>query len=139
MLSAHPNNNHIHQPSAAQANTKASLKAWWNHFNFVQRAKKDSNYIREHEKGLLSPIGPPPRPHSPTGAPEDHPVFGKPLHESLQYASVPISTASPQGDLYVWGFVPVVVAKWSVLSYTSSAQDLKILYRSGLYLKENGT
>lgn len=44
-----------------------------------------------------------------------HTVFGIPLRESLRYASVQISTADPQGDLYVWGYIPVVVAKWSVL------------------------
>ncbi|KAF8150814.1 Rho GTPase activation protein, partial [Crassisporium funariophilum] len=51
----------------------------------------------------------------------DHPVFGKPLKESLKYASVQISTANASGDLYVWGYIPVVVAK------------------CGLYLKENAT
>jgi hypothetical protein len=54
-----------------------------------------------------------------TRAPEldtaDHPVFGKPLKESLRYASVQISTANANGDLYVWGYIPVVVAKWSAL------------------------
>ena len=44
----------------------------------------------------------------------EHPVFGKALHESLQYASVQISTADSKGELYVWGYIPVVVAKWSV-------------------------
>lgn len=46
-----------------------------------------------------------------------HTVFGIPLRESLRYASVQISTADPQGDLYVWGYIPVVVAKWSVLCF----------------------
>jgi hypothetical protein len=52
----------------------------------------------------------------PTPTAEDHPVFGKPLRESLKYASVQISTADANGNLYVWGYIPVVVAKWSVLS-----------------------
>lgn len=39
-------------------------------------------------------------------------VFGKPLKESLKYASVQISTANADGNLYVWGYIPVVVAKW---------------------------
>ena len=47
-------------------------------------------------------------------------MFGAPLHESLRYASVQISTANASGELYVWGDIPVVVAK------------------CGLYLKENG-
>jgi hypothetical protein len=50
-----------------------------------------------------------------------HTVFGKPLRESLKYASVQISTANANGDLYVWGYIPVVVAK------------------CGLYLKECAT
>lgn len=49
----------------------------------------------------------PPRP-SPTG---QNGVFGKPLKESLKFASVQISTANPNGELYVWGYIPVVVAK----------------------------
>lgn len=41
-------------------------------------------------------------------------MFGKPLRESLKYASVHISTATATGELYVWGYIPVVVAKWYV-------------------------
>lgn len=36
------------------------------------------------------------------------------LKESLKYASVQISTANANGELYVWGYIPVVVAKWYV-------------------------
>jgi len=43
------------------------------------------------------------------------------LAESLKHASVQISTANANGELYVWGYIPVVVAK------------------CGLYLKENAT
>jgi len=38
----------------------------------------------------------------------------KPLKESLRYASVQISTSNANGELYVWGYIPVVVAKWWV-------------------------
>jgi hypothetical protein len=41
-------------------------------------------------------------------------VFGSPLKESLKYANVQISTADTSGKLYVWGYIPVVVAKWCV-------------------------
>ncbi|KJA26415.1 hypothetical protein HYPSUDRAFT_133288, partial [Hypholoma sublateritium FD-334 SS-4] len=83
---------------------KANLKAWWNHFNFVQKTKKEAfeGPYRAHDTA-------------------EHPVFGKPLKESLRYASVQISTADANGELYVWGFIPVVVAK------------------CGLYLKETAT
>ncbi|KAF9525630.1 Rho GTPase activation protein, partial [Crepidotus variabilis] len=88
-----------------QPPTKANLRAWWNHFNFVQKTKKDAATKEPY------------RPHDNT----DHPVFEKTLRESLKYASVQISTANANGDLYVWGYIPVVVAK------------------CGLYLKENAT
>lgn len=48
-------------------------------------------------------------------------VFGVPLEISTQYASVQLSTNGPDDSLYVWGVIPVVVAK------------------CGLYLKENAT
>jgi len=48
-------------------------------------------------------------------------VFGRPLKESLKYASVSISTADAKGQFFVWGQIPVVVAK------------------CGLFLKENAT
>lgn len=41
-----------------------------------------------------------------------HPVFGVPLRESLNYASAQIQTAGADGEMYVWGDIPVVVAKW---------------------------
>ncbi|KAF8656225.1 hypothetical protein AX16_002661 [Volvariella volvacea WC 439] len=83
-----------------QPPSKASLRAWWNSFTFPQRAKKEA------EAQKPEPV---------------HTVFGKPLKESLRYASVQISTADANGELYVWGYIPVVVAK------------------CGLYLKENAT
>ncbi|KIK15243.1 hypothetical protein PISMIDRAFT_641217 [Pisolithus microcarpus 441] len=56
----------------------------------------------------------------PSPAADEHPVFGKLLKESLRRASVQISTANANGDLYIWGYIPVVVAK------------------CGLHLKETG-
>ncbi|KAF8206180.1 Rho GTPase activation protein [Mycena galopus ATCC 62051] len=82
----------------AQAPSKASLKAWWAGFTSAQKHKEAEDKDE--------PV---------------HTVFGKPLKESLRYASVQISTANANGELYVWGYIPVVVAK------------------CGLYLKENAT
>jgi hypothetical protein len=42
-------------------------------------------------------------------------VFGRPLKETLKFAHVQISTADATGKLYVWGYIPVVVAKWCVV------------------------
>lgn len=80
--------------------TKASLLKWWSQFTNVQKTKKEFNKAP---------------------ADDEHPVFGKPLKESLKRASVQISTANANGDLYVWGYIPVVVAK------------------CGLHLKETAT
>ncbi|KAF7965948.1 hypothetical protein HWV62_2326 [Athelia sp. TMB] len=99
--------------------TKANLKSWWNHFNFAQKVKKEA----EASKAAGEP---------------QHTVFGKPLKESLRYASVQISTANANGELYVWGYIPVVVAKWYVCGHfaVSSFTDHSL---SGLYLKERAT
>ncbi|KAG9050182.1 hypothetical protein FS837_007080 [Tulasnella sp. UAMH 9824] len=86
------------------APTKASLKAWWRHFTFIQKLKKEPPSVAPAAKISSGST-----------------VFGKPLRESLRYASVHISTSNAQGELYVWGYIPVVVAK------------------CGLYLKENAT
>ncbi|KAH7926374.1 RhoGAP-domain-containing protein [Leucogyrophana mollusca] len=89
-------------PSDSPPPTKASLMKWWSQFTAAQKFKKESEAKR-------------------AAGQEEHPVFGKPLRESLRHASVQISTANANGDLYVWGYIPVVVAK------------------CGLYLKENAT
>ena len=69
----------------------------------------------------------------------EHTVFGRPLKEALRYASVHISTANPSGQLYIWGYIPVVVAKWSVCFSASGMPSLlTITCHSGLFLKENG-
>lgn len=96
--------------------TKASLKTWWNHFKFTQRMKE-----AESHKGMSQLIGGCYTAVVVGYTKDDeragevvHSVFGKPLRESLKYASVQISTANANGELYVWGYIPVVVAKWCV-------------------------
>ncbi|KAI0027876.1 Rho GTPase activation protein, partial [Vararia minispora EC-137] len=81
--------------------TSNALRAWWQRFNTAQKFAK------------AAPL--PDKDDAP------HLVFGKPLKESLKYASVQISTAGANGELFVWGYIPVVVAK------------------CGLFLKENAT
>ena len=104
-----------YQPALHTKNN--NLKAWWRQFTSAQRTKKET----EEKRGVYSQRSPssmfpylsaglrppPPRP-LPTG---QSVVFGKPLKESLKYASVQISTANGNGELYVWGYIPVVVAK----------------------------
>jgi hypothetical protein len=38
-------------------------------------------------------------------------IFGVPLHESIKYASVAISLYNDQGQPFVYGYIPIVVAK----------------------------
>ncbi|KAN0065702.1 GTPase activating protein (GAP) for Rho1p [Thecaphora frezii] len=81
-----------------QASTKASLRAWWSAFTKTRLpGAKDKKAVLEQR------------------------VFGVPLRQSLKYASVAISVQGDDGQQYVWGYVPVIVAK------------------VGLYLKENAT
>lgn len=119
--------------------TKASLKAWLNHFTFAQKMKK----VAEEQRGeffyIYLCIAPAVNNFLVPVEEGEHTVFGKPLRESLQYASVQISTANSNGELYVWGYIPVVVAKWCaclIASFVSSIDERFIV--SGLYLKENG-
>lgn len=117
---SHPPYTRSHDPNPP---TKASLKAWWNHFTFAQKAKREGEALSAYRSAffafftlsfclLHSPLTCCPLPYylGPDNAP--HPVFGKPLKESLSHASVQISTANSNGELYVWGYIPVVVAKW---------------------------
>jgi hypothetical protein len=47
-------------------------------------------------------------------------IFGIPLQESIRYANVAISLFNDDGQSYIYGYVPIVVAK------------------CGVYLKEKG-
>ena len=47
-------------------------------------------------------------------------IFGVPLQTSIRYANVAISLFNEQGQSYIYGYVPIVVAK------------------CGVYLKEKG-
>jgi GTPase-activating protein SAC7 len=48
-------------------------------------------------------------------------IFGVPLAESIRYANVAISLTNEQGESFIYGYVPIVVAK------------------CGVFLKEKGT
>ncbi len=59
---------------------------------------------------------------------KDAKVFGVPLRTSLKYASVAISMAGADGQQYVWGYVPAVVAKLG-LYLKESATDVEGVFR----------
>ncbi|KAI8628643.1 RhoGAP-domain-containing protein [Xylariaceae sp. FL1651] len=92
------------QPSSQTPVTPASpptkrgdLKSWWKKFQ-VQSS-------RHHETPETRPQG----------------IFGVPLRQSITYANVAISLADDDGKSYIYGYVPIVVAK------------------CGVYLKEKAT
>lgn len=41
-------------------------------------------------------------------------IFGVPLHTSIRYANVAISLFNDEGQSYIYGYVPIVVAKCGV-------------------------
>ncbi|KPM36807.1 hypothetical protein AK830_g9756 [Neonectria ditissima] len=94
MTSAAPNSNLPSHPalqinSAASPPNKRDLKSWWKGF------KLPSKHQETHE----------PRPHG---------IFGVPLRQSITYANVAISLIDERGKSYIYGYVPIVVAKCGV-------------------------
>ena len=93
-----------------QRDGKPGLRTWWQHITTTQKPRPLASSEKTHARSapgaqaLPQEYVPPP-----PGA-----VFGRPLKESLRFASVQISTADASGRLYVWGYIPVVVAKWCV-------------------------
>ena len=43
-----------------------------------------------------------------------HGIFGVPLQDSIRYANVAISLFNDDGSSYIYGYVPIVVAKCGV-------------------------
>lgn len=41
-------------------------------------------------------------------------IFGVPLQTSIKYANVAISLTNEQGESFIYGYVPIVVAKCGV-------------------------
>ncbi|RWA12104.1 hypothetical protein EKO27_g2994 [Xylaria grammica] len=82
---------------ASPPSKRADLKSWWKKFQ-VQPA-------RHQEARETRPQG----------------IFGVPLRQSITYANVAISLIDENGQSYIYGYVPIVVAK------------------CGVYLKEKAT
>ncbi|KAI8236176.1 Rho-GTPase-activating protein 5 [Colletotrichum sp. SAR 10_99] len=97
MTSAAPPPNQAFQPSTGTSTAtagpatpnKRDLKSWWKGF------KLPSKHQEHHET----------RPHG---------IFGVPLRQSITYANVAISLVDENGKSYIYGYVPIVVAKCGV-------------------------
>jgi GTPase-activating protein SAC7 len=81
--------------------------------NFVLRLF--DRFVRENK----SDIEPEAEPQEPEPDPAPG-IFGVPLRQSITYANVAISLVDEKGESYIYGYVPIVVAK------------------CGVYLKEKG-
>lgn len=98
--SATPQPGFVSSVTANQATsppTKQNLKSWWATFR-KERPKQESN-VQQYPNG----------------------IFGVPLRQSITYANVAISLVDSNGKSYIYGYVPIVVAK------------------CGVYLKEKAT
>jgi hypothetical protein len=91
-----------------QRDGKPGLRTWWQHITTTQKPRPPAS---DHHARSVPSVQSLPQEYVP---PPPGMVFGRPLKDSLRYASVQISTADASGRLYVWGYIPVVVAKWCV-------------------------
>ncbi|KAM0719591.1 hypothetical protein Q7P37_003721 [Cladosporium fusiforme] len=55
-------------------------------------------------------------------------IFGIPLHSSIRYANVAISLFNDEGQSYIYGYVPIVVAKCGVF-LKEKATDVEGIFR----------
>ncbi|KAI1085809.1 RhoGAP-domain-containing protein [Whalleya microplaca] len=76
-------------PNATSPPSKRDLKSWWKRF---QNQSK----------------------HQDTQEPRPRGIFGVPLRQSITYANVAISLVDENGKSYIYGYVPIVVAKCGV-------------------------
>lgn len=97
---------------------KANLKTWWTNFKKTGSSSKGAGV---KDRGRAFSLSPTSVSSGGSGSLASERVFSESLRKSLKYASVAISMADEKGEQYIWGYVPVVVAK------------------VGLFLKENAT
>ena len=95
--------------ASQEGETPQALKTWWT--AFTRRPKKDnaaSTSIESPSPMLSALIYIVPVPDTPAG------IFGVPLNVSIKYANVAISLMNEQGESFIYGYVPIVVAKCGV-------------------------
>ncbi|KAK3686867.1 GTPase activating protein (GAP) for Rho1p [Vermiconidia calcicola] len=81
---------------------KRNLATWWSNFKRSDKKAQDSQ--------------------APQG------IFGVPLQESIRYANVAISLFNDEGNSYIYGYVPIVVAKCGVF-LKEKATDVEGIFR----------
>ncbi|OAA58084.1 Rho GTPase activator [Niveomyces insectorum RCEF 264] len=90
-------------PAAASPPSKRDLKSWWKSFK-LQGRNQDPQERRTQG------------------------IFGVPLYVSIRYANVAISLIDESGKSYIYGYVPIVVAKCGVF-LKEKATDVEGIFR----------
>ncbi|EEQ34992.1 GTPase activating protein (GAP) for Rho1p [Microsporum canis] len=85
--------------------SKRDLASWWRQFK--RSTKKDGSVLA---------------PQTPSG------IFGIPLNVSIKYANVAISLTGDDGKSFIYGYVPIVVAKCGVF-LKEKATDVEGIFR----------
>ena len=99
------------QQQQATSPAKNSLTTWWKQFTGKQ---PNSGKSKDVQKG----------------------IFGVSLEESIKYAYVAISVTNKDGESYIYGYIPIVVAKCGVFlkekgELADSIMDLTNVSRHG--------
>lgn len=89
--------------TAASPPSKRELASWWKKFR--------KNTEKNEENARISPG-----------------IFGVPLAESIRYANVAISLTNESGESFIYGYVPIVVAKCGVF-LKEKATDVEGIFR----------
>ncbi|KAI9881993.1 MAG: hypothetical protein M1823_006288 [Watsoniomyces obsoletus] len=96
--------------------TRRDLASWWKRFNV--RMRKEEEKAAADAKRTDTP-----------GTDDDTPrIFGVPLQESIKYANVAISLTDAEGKSFIYGYVPIVVAKCGVF-LKEKATDVEGIFR----------
>jgi hypothetical protein len=84
------------------------LSSWWK--NFKQKTQRREDESRD--RGTMGAQGGSSSTDVASGEPQG--IFGVPLQVSVRYANVAISLSDGNGQSYIYGYVPIVVAKCGV-------------------------
>ncbi|GAB7365944.1 hypothetical protein MBLNU230_g7272t1 [Neophaeotheca triangularis] len=98
---------HTAAAASETAQSKKDLTSWWRNFKRSDRDKQ-----KEVQEIVQAPQG----------------IFGIPLQTSIRYANVAISLFNDEGQSYIYGYVPIVVAKCGVF-LKEKATDVEGIFR----------
>ncbi|KAE8347720.1 hypothetical protein BDV24DRAFT_146521 [Aspergillus arachidicola] len=105
---------------AASPPSKRDLTSWWRQFK--RNTRKEEPKGRECDgRGCLTLASFIPK-EKPQG------IFGVPLNVSIKYANVAISLTNDNGESFIYGYVPIVVAKCGVF-LKEKATDVEGIFR----------